>query len=210
MDIQSHFHDVAALYKDLYMKVLLKLYPAQRRSGFTEINQTVNFARAYEQCYPDAVSWFELPFDNKQRHDGLILDSQSKTLILIESKRFDNPKNKVASVANDVKRINSALSGAEGESLRDRIYDFGDYENHLGVILADVWAYNTLKKDIRNAFQDGVFVERYLVDQGVNSQAMVDCSYFVEPFDDFPKEGSIKEQYNLLAMIWRIQQEAIS
>ena len=98
------FFDVFENYRNNYQRILSLLYPSKNSTGFTERNLSVNFANAYERVNSSAITWFEFQFgeNNNLHYDAVIIDPKNKRLLLIESKRFSNPHQKIASVGADI------------------------------------------------------------------------------------------------------------
>lgn len=103
----KYFLAVFENYRYNYQRIFSLLYPSKNSTGFTERNLSVNFANAYERINPSAITWFEFQFgeNNNLHYDAVIIDTENKRLLLIESKRFSNPHTKIASIANDIDRI---------------------------------------------------------------------------------------------------------
>ena len=55
----KYFLDVFENYRYNYQRIFSILYPSKNSTGFTERNLSVNFANAYEQINPSAITWFE-------------------------------------------------------------------------------------------------------------------------------------------------------
>ncbi len=149
------FFDVFENYRNNYQRILSLLYPSKNSTGFTERNLSVNFANAYERVNSSAITWFEFQFgeNNNLHYDAVIIDPKNKRLLLIESKRFSNPHQKIASVGADINRIQHA----KDNYLHDfqlRVPDFTSYRIY-GVILADIWTETQRKKQIYASFATG-------------------------------------------------------
>lgn len=95
----KYFLDVFEKYRYNYQRIFSVLYPSKNSTGFTERNLSANFANAYEQISPSAITWFEFQFGEKNNlhYDAVIIDPENKKLLLIESKRFSNLRKKIAS-----------------------------------------------------------------------------------------------------------------
>ena len=151
-------------YKEKYIKVFDLLYPSKGSTGFTERNQSVNFSKAMEELYPSAITWFEFQFgtENNKHIDAVIINPELKTIFVIEAKRFNLVKRKIKSIGEDIVRINS-LSTDFAKELADRIPNFAEYKLQ-GIILADVWTEVNRKTEVKEAFENKDFLEKYLPD----------------------------------------------
>ncbi|MGN1095523.1 MAG: hypothetical protein ACI4QR_03970, partial [Eubacteriales bacterium] len=135
----NNFDLVFDEYKNKYTKILGKLYPSKNSTGFTERNLSVNFSKSYESICPDAVTWFEFQFGEKNdlHLDALIVNREKNEIFLVEAKRFSSPEKKIHEVAKDIERIN-AIGRKYAHEFEERIPDFESCELY-GVILADIW-----------------------------------------------------------------------
>lgn len=202
----GEIQEILSIYKGNFVRIFNSLYPAKNSTGFTERNLSVNFAKAYESRNPDAITWYEFQFGEKNNlhYDAIIINPARKELLLIESKRFSNLFKKVHEVKDDIDRINQSVC-AYIPDFSSRIDDFSDYTVY-GVILADVWTETKNKTKVRDAFADGTFLETYLPDLYLErSSCFADGKYFVTSFSEITKYESIKNNYHLLTMIWLVR-----
>jgi hypothetical protein len=190
-------------YKEKYEKVFEMLYPAKNSTGFTERNLSVNYSKAMEDLYPSAVTWFEFQFGekNNQHIDAVIINPELKTIFIIEAKRFNLVARKTKSIGADIVRINS-LSANFTKEFAERIPDFADYKLQ-GMILADVWTEVNRKTEIKLAFENNIFLEKYLpnIAQKYPESKM---QYNVIGFENTPYE-SVNKNYFLLSMTWEMK-----
>ena len=84
-------------YKENYCRIFEKIYPSHGSTGFTERNLSANFAKAYESISPDAVTWYEVQFGQKNNlhYDTMIINPTKKEIVIVESKRLSHVKKKV-------------------------------------------------------------------------------------------------------------------
>ena len=151
-------------YADIYSRLFESVYPAKNSTGFPERNLTVNFCQAQEQ---EATSLFEMQFgsNNREHMDGVILSDRietNRTLGLIESKRYKS-KSAVWSVGRDIGRIYRFYYELKRESLspKTRRIDMSIVGKVIGCELADVWIENRFKMDVRDAYKQGFFLDKY-------------------------------------------------
>ena len=140
-------------YGNIYRKILEKIYPSQGNTGFAERNLSVNFSKAYEKIFPNAVSWFEFQFDKKKHVDAVIVNEDSQEIFVIESKRY-SVQSKITAVGRDIDRIKFFLDKLKKET---RI-DLNKIKKFYGVILADVWTEGKLKPKILQSYRDKNFL----------------------------------------------------
>ena len=195
--LNNHLDRVFEHYKTNYEKIFNVLYPAKNSTGFTERNLSVNFCKAYETVYQNSITWYEFQFGEKNNlhYDALIIDPKSKVVLLIESKRFSNTNKKLIEVRSDINRICESINLYRSDF--DRIDNFDAYKV-VGVILADVWTENALKKDILKSFRDNSFLTRFSM-PSVSSPL-----YYVTDFDSTEKYPVIRDTYHLTSLVWEI------
>ncbi len=192
-------------YRDRYEKVFKVMYPAKNSTGFTERNLSVNFSKAVEELFPTACSWFEYRFGEKNNlhYDAVIVVPETKTIYLVESKRFSSIKAKITGkkgIGNDMLRINSASTECKSEFI-GRITGFDGY-TVLGVILADVWTGTRgEKRQIKESFDKKEFISAYIPDM---VESFRDGRYYVEGFDSQSDNDGWKNKYYLVSMIWKV------
>lgn len=203
MDEQKEIFDA---YVAQYNNVLSRMgYPAKNSTGFTERNLSVNFSKVYEKKNPEAVSWFEFQWgENNDEHIDMVLkDVGSRTMFIVEAKRFSSPSDKIASIARDIKRIPKFIE--ELHSL-ERFDVLEGADCIYGMILADVWVKKSgrtgTKKRILKSFLDGTFLVDFRKELGLEENELP-----VNPLYETRrvKDVSSVEDYYLLAMMWRVK-----
>jgi len=202
-------------YKKNYSRIFEGIYPSKGSTGFTERNLSVNFAKAYEQLYPQAFTWYEFQFgqNNNLHYDAIMINPEDREIVVIESKRFSNPFKKVREVGEDIKRIRAFSTDYFGEFV-DRIPNLKDY-TVIGVILADVWAKGKNKIAIRESFKNSSFIRdnrQHFDEMDEEESWFFNGRCFNMDFKDAklsPVDGSecIREQYCLVGMIWNVNKE---
>lgn len=208
------FENVFEKYKKNYEDIFNILYPAKNTIGFTERNLSVNFCKAYESIYPEAVTWFEFQFGEKNNfyYDAVIINPKEKEILFIESKRFNNnlnePKNsnekskRIQDIIADVSRINRMGKEYERE-FAERILDCSSYTLY-GIVLADVWTINKNKSpnkrktEIYESFKEKNFVNKNNIPIGKENPI-----YHIIDFDNIDK-ADIKNYYHLVSFAWKI------
>lgn len=203
----NYFLDVFENYRYNYQRIFSLLYPSKNNTGFTERNLSVNFANAYERINSSAITWFEFQFgeNNNLHYDAVIIDPENKRLLLIESKRFSSPKEKIASIADDIDRIQNVKSNYLHDFML-RVPDILNYQI-FGVILADVWIETPKKKQIYDSFVDGTFVTIFLEDYLVKYPSLNNATYYVGDFDNLPcnaPKKDVLQTYHLVSFAWEI------
>lgn len=201
------FFDVFENYRNNYQRILSLLYPSKNSTGFTERNLSVNFANAYERVNSSAITWFEFQFgeNNNLHYDAVIIDPKNKRLLLIESKQFSNPHQKIASVGADINRIQHA----KDNYLHDfqlRVPDFTSYRIY-GVILADIWTETQRKKQIYASFATGKFIPDFLEDFLIKYPSLNHATYYVGDFTDLPRDAPRRDSlqtYHLISFAWEV------
>ena len=203
----KYFLDVFENYRYNYQRIFSILYPSKNSTGFTERNLSVNFANAYERINPSAITWFEFQFgeNNNLHYDAVIIDPENKRLLLIESKRFSNPHTKIASIANDIDRIQNIKINYLHDFM-SRIPDILNYQI-FGVILADVWTETRKKKQIYDSFVAGTFITDFLEDNLIKYPSLHNATYYVGDFDNLPCDApkrDVLQTYHLVSFAWEI------
>lgn len=197
--VDEKFEKLFENYKNRYESILDVLYPAKNSTGFTERNLSVNFAHVYEKDHPGSVTWYEFQFGEKNNlHlDAIIVNKEQKEILLVESKRFKNATSQVSAVERDILRI-CLSKDSYWEEFESRIEGFCDY--HLyGVVLADVWTETKPKTKIKEAFENGTFVSKYLENLLLAARLEVRCD--VKHYVQKPKQ---LENYYLTSLVWKI------
>ena len=200
-------------YKKNYSRIFESIYPSKNSTGFTERNLSVNFAKAYEQMYPQAFTWYEFQFgqNNNLHYDAIIINPQKKELIIIESKRFDKLPKKVNEVYEDINRINSFRTSYFAE-FAERIPSLANYAIK-GVILADVWTETESKTKINESFQNRTFIENYFPDlYKIQASWFFNGYYFNLDFSTIKSSPVrdnryIRDTYHLLGIVWDVNKE---
>lgn len=186
-------------YQNQYEKILSHIYPAKNSTGFPERNLSVNFVRAYEKVAEasgqECVSWFEMQFgENNTYHvDAVILNLTTQELLVIEAKRFNNPRSKIREIREDIDRIYQFVAELKSQ---DRL-DMGGVKRCYGFILADVWTETKVKDAILHSYQIGQKTpdapDRFLPDLN-----LPDLQYDV-------RDISAIENYYLLSFLWSVE-----
>lgn len=178
---------------------------------FTEENQTVNFCRAVQSVYEDAVVWYEYPWKNdvvknerqsSSRFDAVIY-LPNETLVVVEAKCLRH-KDKYLAMKGDLERI---ISHHENVVLRDYTI-----KTVYAVILADFW--NSKKStaqfhDLQKYWNASPNKDKLVQDEGkMFSQFAEVAGELSNPQWNY-KECSIeskKKYYYLLSMIGKVKQ----
>ena len=197
-------------YKENYRRIFERIYPSKNGTGFTERNLSVNFAKAYEHIYDDAITWYEFQFGakNNLHYDAIIINPKNKETVVIESKRFSHVHKKIREVGDDIERIRKFKTEYFKEFI-DRISDLREY-SVKGVILTDVWTETPLKTDIKETFCNAIFGPRYLSGIFADDSWFANGHYFCEDFADCKvstvrANNTIPKNYYLLGMIWDVK-----
>ena len=127
----------------------------------TERNQSANFVKAIQNKYPNAIAWYEFPFNKNQHLDVMVYipsnqDFDRPVVLLIESKNLRTPTKKIPELIRDVIRINSIKNTASG--LREKLEAlFSAVTNikYYGVILCDVQKTDNTHKEIAANWSNG-------------------------------------------------------
>ncbi len=197
---KSSLIDVFAEYHKRYEDILKHIYPAKNSTGFPERNLSVNFSKAYEKiaCVngQEAFSWFEFQFGirNNLHVDAVIINNSASELLIVESKRYSNPSTKIPEVGRDIDRIYDLIDELKKE--KDKRINISEIKSIYGVILADVWKENSVKKDIFKEYEDGCFLLRHKEEMS-NIHAVVGENY---------EAYSVKSctNYNLVSFCWKV------
>lgn len=200
-------------YRENYCNIFENIYPSKNSTGFTERNLSVNFAKAYEHHYPNAITWYEFQFGEKNNlhYDAVIINPLHKEIVIIESKRFSALFKKVEEVGADIERIRDFDTKYFAE-FADRIPNLKEYAV-VGVILADVWAKGKNKIAIKQAFEKSVFIQSYHPKLFAEQDAwFINGQYFCENFMNVKPSPAynnvcIREQYHLVGMIWDVKRK---
>ena len=182
-------------YLDRYINLLEKYYPAHGSTGFTERNQSVNFASAVEAVYPDAFTWYEAPIgDRRNEHvDAVIFIPSIHGMVMIESKRFSNTGKKLKDTAADIMRISKRDNHLAVVAGLDQRYK-SCLENVYGLVLADVWLETSTKNKIFNTWGKDFFEEFSSIFQPAEFAAK-NAEWYKGGYDRLPK-------YKLLALVF--------
>lgn len=205
---------IIAKYKENYNSIFEKIYPSKNSTGFTERNLSVNFAKAYESFYPNAITWYEFQFGEKNNlhYDAIIVNHEHREIVVIESKRFSNLFKKITEVGADIERI-CDFDKKYFEEFAERIPNLEQY-SLIGVILADVWVESENKTALKNSFKESFFIQRYqeYFPRHIANQDswFLNGQYFCKDFSDITpvplkRKNTIPEEYYLLGMIWDIE-----
>ena len=202
-------------YGKLYANLLEKIYPAKNSTGFAERNLSVNFAKAYERMAEgnnqEVYTWYEFQFGDKNNlHvDAVIINESSKELIIIESKRYNNPQEKIKEVGKDIYRIQELVDELKREHA-EGIYriKLDQMVKCQGIILADVWTETDAKREILEAYKKGIenprdseaFLKKYERKLGIDGGEL-EVQYDVQSF----KTIDAVKNYNLVSFWWNIK-----
>ncbi len=202
-------------YKKNYFRIFESIYPSKGSTGFTERNLSVNFAKAYEQIYPQAFTWYEFQFgkNNNLHYDAIIINPEDREIVVIESKRFSELFKKVKEVGEDIERIR-AFSTDYFEEFVDRIPNLKEY-TVVGVILADVWAKGKNKIAISKAFMESSFIRdnwQHFYEMDEEESWFFNGQHFNIDFIDLKPSpvytnDCIREQYHLVGLIWDVNKD---
>lgn len=136
-DIKSIIDETFSAMCKEYDEVFKIFYPAQGSAGFNEANQVQKFMFHYKQTSPSSIVWTELSIGEKKdgfgRLDGVIIDIDNDALIIIEAKRFNQPKKLDWSV-DDIKRA------AELDNAIFHLKDIPLPSHRYTLVLGDIWA----------------------------------------------------------------------
>lgn len=136
-DIKSIIDETFSAMCKEYDEVFKIFYPAQGSAGFNEANQVQKFMFHYKQTCPSSIVWTELSIGEKKdgfgRLDGVIIDIDNDALIIIEAKRFNQPKKLDWSV-DDIKRA------AELDNAIFHLKDIPLPSHRYTLVLGDIWA----------------------------------------------------------------------
>ena len=136
-DIKNIIDEIFSAMCKEYDEIFKIFYPAQGSAGFNEANQVQKFLFHYKQTYPSSIVWTELSIGEKRngfgRLDGVIIDIDNDALIIIEAKRFNQPRKLDWSV-DDINRaaeLNNAIFHLKDIPLPSHRYT---------LVLGDIWA----------------------------------------------------------------------
>lgn len=126
----------SAMYEE-YESIFKIFYPGQGHAGFNEANLVQKFMFHYRQAFPNAIVWTELSTGEKSvgkygRLDGVIIDLQNDAMIIIEAKRFNQPRKLSSSIEDIVRATN----------LPDTIFhliDIPQPSHRYTLVLGDIW-----------------------------------------------------------------------
>lgn len=195
--------DVFCEYQNYYEKILANLYPAKNSTGFPERNLSVNFVKAYEKVVEangqECVSWFEMQFGEQNNYhvDAIIWNLSTHELVIIESKRFNNPTSKTKEIRNDIDRIHKLVDELRTENR----LDMSSIEKCYGVILADVWTETDLKRSILHSYEVGQrdpYNENSFITRYVSDLMLPRLQYDV-------RNIAAIEAYFLLSFLWEVE-----
>ena len=189
------------VYKINYEKIFRIIYPAKGNTGFPEKNLSVNFVKAYERIYSDAIIWYELQFGERNNNhiDVIVVDKKNKRLLLIESKRFNNPSQKIPKIREDIERIKKVKDELLNDSDK-RISDVKSY-TFYGIVLADVWMETKTKENIYEEFREETFIKNKYEDILLKN-LYYNTKDFVENKDFI--NSNIRENYKLVSFVWEL------
>ncbi len=201
-DFHEATRSIFEKYKENYVKVFRRLYPAKNSTGFPERNLSVNFSKAVECLFPESSTWFEFQFGEKNNlhFDAVVIIPELKRILIIEAKRFSNPPQKAKEIHHDMLRVGSVASEYYKE-FADRIPDFSAY-SVSGVILADVWTETDVKTAIKDSFLNCCFLETFI--PSLPKDFFRNGSYHVRGFEDATDYPCINTNYYLVSMIWDV------
>ncbi len=164
--VSTYIENAFVYTHEEYQKIFRNMYPAQDSTGFTERNQVFLFVnslvrRLREAGDEDAIQWFELPLENKNKHiDGFVYSPKFKTVFYVEAKRI-NEQDKKEEIRKDIKRI--IEFSHDHKKIFENHYEIFKVNKEYGIILADVWLETDWKKMVPawwsgeaggNSFQD--------------------------------------------------------
>lgn len=147
---REEINEVCKKYKENYTNIFKYLYPAKNSTGFTEKNQSVNFAKALEQYYGEkgneCLSWYEFQFGDKNNlhFDAIMINITRKEIFIIEAKRYSNVEKKIIEVGKDILRLINLNWVKDDNNNRINLDGF----SFFGVILSDVWQKKGKKEKI--------------------------------------------------------------
>lgn len=198
----SHYDDVIKQYPQNYAEIFEILYPALGSNGFTERNQSVNFASTYKTIAKTngeyCVTWFELPFDKNNHYDAVIINSTTKEILVIEAKRINKNTD---GIRGDIKRIMRfpEVLAADGGARLSRSEDYKIY----GVVLADVWD-GSARENIKNKTKESFRECNFLSDEFEKDTTV---RYEILSFSEYNniESASIRNNYFLLTMVWSVK-----
>lgn len=155
---KARFEEVTADYTERYHSVLDRIWPTIDNNGFNELNQTTNFLAAYSKIANDhneiISTWYEFQIPNGEKRnnriDGLIINHTSKSIYLVEAKRFsqNTVDKKRGQLGEDINRILDLDLEERFDTVNDkepRVFGSGkesiqDFTIYV-VVLFDIWTY---------------------------------------------------------------------
>lgn len=179
---KARFEAVTADYTERYHSVLARIWPTIDSNGFNELNQTTNFLAAYSKIaneHNEIIStWYEfqIPSGEKRnnRIDGLIINHTSKSIYLVEAKRFsqNTVDKKRGQLGEDISRILDLDLKERFDTVNDeeaRVFGKGkeSIQNYTiyGVVLFDIWTYaNNHKNESQTKHLWEQFCEEHNID----------------------------------------------
>jgi len=208
-----NIENVLKKFREHYLSIFEAIYPSKNSTGFTERNLSVNFAKSYEYFNPDAITWYEFQFGEKNNlhYDCIIVNTVKRELVIIESKRFSNVIKKVTEVEADIKRINGITNKYRSE-LVDRIPNLDEY-SFVGVILADIWTETKSKTALHKSFSESAFLREHCSELFKTQDSwFLNGRHFSLDFEDVRESGvynndNIRANYHLIGMIWDINKD---
>ncbi len=134
-------------YCNEYSKIFKYMDPRIEANRFNEENQTVNFCRAIQNVFNDAIVWYEYPWKtkditkNKQknscyRFDAVVYIPDKKALLVIEAKCL-RKKSKYEAMNKDLERL--CGKSTELDNGKKVLINIPKPEKVYAVILADYW-----------------------------------------------------------------------
>ena len=167
----SFFEQTLEGCKARYEKILERLYPSKKNTGFSEENLLVNFSKAYDSLLKksnqnESISWFEFQLKNRigeNRNDNhldcLVIDDANKRILFIEGKRIQGTP-KIREVGWDVYRIINIFDDRKDEFF-ERINGYDDY-TFYGVLLSDVWVTekSKIKRNVLKSYEEFSFFSK--------------------------------------------------
>lgn len=203
--MSANIQTIISVYNERYQNIFKYYYPAHGSTGFTERNLSVNFANAIESSSKQVLTWYEVPIGEKKREhfDAMVVDMDARELFIIESKRFSNARQKLASVGWDIQRITSP-DHIMTVCKELHLSGLNHYKTY-GVILADVWLENKLKKAIFENWKNG-FLEVFQNELALPADTLArfgNCQWFTREFsptEAFPNAAN----YKLLVMVFEV------
>lgn len=133
-----------------YGRMLNEYYPSFKSSGFTERNLTFNFCHNLLKINHKLIVYQEVPIEEGQHFDSLVIDDEEKLLIIIEAKRLNSIK-KMEEIEDDCKKMMIKYDQINGYERRK------DYRK-WAIILVDLWIPRNEKKSHTKNQLKNIFV----------------------------------------------------